>query len=183
MKGQLQALRRDPILVDRAARTFGSFREAFAIRSRIRGHGSLSLYEDRLVFERTGEDPSRIEIPLADIQRIGLGRWHRGQTDFVAVLKITYSGNLVFGVHVHQPERWVSAIEACASGAGAIPTVDARSLHPINFRYSRGLIIGFLLVALLISIALPLFFVWMESRAERDALPGDDAPAPLALPG
>ena len=46
-----------------------------------------------------------VDIPLAEIKSLGMGRWHEPTGTFVPVLKVRYRNNLVFGVHVSHPER------------------------------------------------------------------------------
>ena len=114
MRFQARAINDEPILVDRAASYFGTAGQVFTIRAKIRANGTLTLTEGKLVFDQS-ESNTFIEIPIHDIDQLGMGRWHEGTASFVPVLKITYQGNLVFGVHVANPERWIEAIEGVAS--------------------------------------------------------------------
>ncbi len=168
MRFQARAIKNEPILVDRAASYFGTAGQVFMIRAKIRANGTLTLTDEKLVFEQ-GESGTFIEIPLQDIQRLGMGRWHEGTATFVPVLKITYQGNLVFGVHVAHPERWVEAIEEVAVRQNLPSLTKPRRDPRTVFRLSRILIAGFMIL-LVLSMALPMLFSWMQGNAMSDQL-------------
>jgi uncharacterized protein (DUF1778 family) len=175
MKIHARVLRNDPILVDRAANYFGSPAQMFMIRARIRTNGTLTLTEESLTFEQH-DSGAFLEIPIEEIQQLGMGRWHEGMATFVPVLKIIYRGNLVFGVHVADPDRWIEAIEAVASRR-SLPFLTASERNPQTvFRLSRMVIIGFVLL-LVLSMALPMFFSWMHGQTIRQS----GAPLPQSL--
>jgi methylmalonyl-CoA epimerase len=110
MKLSPRERREEPLLVDRAADYFGSAGRVCVVRPALRTDGSLVLTEDRLIFSEH-ELGTTVEIPLAEIRNIGMGRWHEPTGSFLPVLKITYQENLILGVHVSRPDRWAAAIE------------------------------------------------------------------------
>jgi hypothetical protein len=168
MRFQARAIKNEPILVDRAASYFGTAGQVFMIRAKIRANGTLTLTDEKLVFEQS-DSGTFIEIPLQDIHRLGMGRWHEGTATFVPVLKITYQGNLVFGVHVAHPERWVEAIEEVAVRQNLPSLTEPRRDPRTVFRLSRILIAGFMIL-LILSMALPMLFSWMQNNTMRGQL-------------
>jgi hypothetical protein len=176
MKLPARAFKDEPILVDRAAHYFGIAGRAFALRATIRADGTLTLTEDALIFSR-GAEPD-VEIPIAEIQRLGMGRWHEGTGTFVPVLKITYRGNLILGVQVARPERWIEAIEGLVRShrLPALKGPDRAGFSPL--RHSRIVIIGLLVLGLLFT-ALPAFFAWVQKSTlqEQGAEPPRDLPS------
>jgi len=168
MRFQARAIKDEPILVDRAASYFGTAGQVFTIRAKIRSNGTLTLTEGKLIFDQSGSG-TFIEIPIHDIHRLGMGRWHEGTASFVPVLKITYQGNLVFGVHVAHPERWIEAIEGVATRQD-LPSLTRRRRDPRTiFRLSRLLIAGFVIL-LILTMAIPMLFSWIQNGAMRDQL-------------
>ena len=183
MKHPAETVPNEPILVDRAANYFGTEGAGFHLRSSLRGNGVLTLTEDRLVFDQylTG---TRIEIPLERISRLGVGLWHRFRASGVPVLKITYDQNLVFGVAVAHPERWITAIESLGKRRGRVPLVESRTLPLGTLRRFR-LILGVVLLFLLfLSVLLPLLLSWVHNRSVHEirmdgaALPGGALESP-----
>lgn len=176
MKLTARALKDEPILVDRAAHYFGSAGRVFPIRAAIRADGILTLTGDAIIFSR-GNEPD-VEIPIAEIQRLGMGRWHEGTGTFVPVLKITYRGNLILGVQVSRPERWIEAIEDLVRShrLPALKGPDRAAFSPL--RHSRIVIIGLLVLGLLFA-ALPAFFTWVQRSTvqEQGAEPARDLPS------
>jgi hypothetical protein len=163
MRFQARTITDEPILVDRAASYFGTAGQVFTIRAKIRANGMLTLTEGELIFEQS-ESSASLEIPIDEIHRLGMGRWHEGTASFVPVLKITYQGNLVFGVHVAHPERWIEAIEGVAARQNLPSLTDSRREQRTVFRLSRILIAGFMLL-LILSVALPMLFSRMQNSA------------------
>jgi len=174
MSIQAHPVREEPILSERAASYFDRAGQAFMVRGRIRANGTLTLTESNLVFDR-GDLAGPLEIPVETIQRLGMGRWHEGLGSFVPVLKITYQGNLVFGVHVADPERWIRALEDLARRRN-LPLLEAERRPRLLFRKSRLLLAAFLLLVG-ICMALPALFSWMHATvlSEQAAVPA--APA------
>jgi hypothetical protein len=93
---------------------------------------------------------------------------------------VVYRGNLVLGLALGEPERWVNAIRALT---GHRPATTARPEPPIvsgfeirRFRVVAGLI---LLLIVLMSTALPLFFTWMQSRVNKAPEAGAQSSAVL----
>lgn len=168
MRFQARAIKDEPILVDRAASYFGTAGQVFLIRAKIRANGTLTLTDEKLVFEQS-ESSTFIEIPIQDIHRLGMGRWHEGTATFVPVLKVTYQGNLVFGVHVAHPERWIEAIEGVAVRQNLPPLTRPQRDPQTIFRLSRIIIAGFMIL-LILSTALPMLFSWMQDNAMSDQL-------------
>ena len=167
MKITARALRDDPILVDRAAHYFGTAGQAFLIRATIRADGTLTLTEDALTFS-CGSEPD-LTIPIQEIQRLGMGRWHEGTGTFVPVLKITYRGNLILGVQVSHPERWIEAIEGLVKSRH-LPALKGPERPAFSlFRHSRVFVVALLLLALLFT-ALPAFFAWMQRTTVQEQM-------------
>lgn len=164
------------LLEDRAASCFGIAGQGFLIGSRAGAAGSLVLTEEALVFSY-GEEGSVIDIPVHEIHRLGMGRWHEGTGSFVPVLKITYRSNLILAVQVAHPEKWVEAIENLAMRKHLPPLGKDRPRTITTLRTSRMVIGGILIVALL-STVLPAFFTWMHRSTlrERNA-PSESAPS------
>lgn len=164
------AYRGEPILVDRA-RTFGSFGPG----SRARAHGTLVLTEDALRFHpHDGEGV--VEIPLEAIRHVGIASPPRGGGERIPMLRVTYSGNLLFGAAVERPDRWINAIRALtgrgdAAHLAAPPRVSRKEMR--GFRLFAAVV---LLVAILLGVALPLLFSRLHGRT-----PGEpESPAPQA---
>jgi len=170
MRIQAHPVREEPILSERAASYFDRAGQAFVVRARITTNGTLTLTESTLIFDR-GDLAGPLEIPVETIQRLGMGRWHEGLGSFVPVLKITYQGNLVFGVHVADPNRWVCAIEDLARRRN-LPLMDAQRESRLLFRKSRVLVAAFLLLVG-VCMALPALFSWMHATvlSEQPAAP------------
>lgn len=172
MKLTARALKDEPILVDRAAHYFGTAGQAFLIRATIRADGTLTLTEDALTFSCAPEPD--LVIPVHEIQRLGMGRWHEGTGTFVPVLKITYRGNLILGVQVPHPERWIEAIEGLVTSRH-LPALKGPERPGFSLiRHSRAIVVGILLLAFLVT-ALPAFFAWMQRTTVQEQMepPGE----------
>ena len=162
-----------PILVERAADYFGNAGQVFVIRAQLPANGTLTLTPDRLIFEP--ESPGHaVEIPVAEIRSLGMGRWHEPTGSFVPVLKVRYRQNLIFGVHVSHPERWIEAVESVAAhlqSAGLAPRYPRR--------LSRGLrlLVTAVLILVLFASAFPAFLTRLGPRVSP-RLAGSAATAP-----
>lgn len=174
MRIQAHSIREEPILTERATSYFDRAGQAFMIRARIRTNGTLTLTESTLVFDR-GDLAGPLEIPVESIQRLGMGRWHEGMGSFVPVLKITYLGNLVFGVHVANPDRWIQAIESLARQRH-LPLAESERGPRLLFRRSRVLVAAFLLLVG-VCMALPSLFSWMHATVLSEHAAAPPAPA------
>ena len=164
MKATAQTTPNPPILIERAADYFGNAGQVFVIRAQLPANGTLILTEDRLVFEPE-DTRSVVEIPLGEIRSLGMGRWHEPTGTFVPVLKVRYRRNLVFGVHVSHPERWIEAVESLAvrhhySGL--------RTATPPN-RLPRGLrlLVAAVLILVLMASAFPAFLTRLGPRVSH----------------
>jgi hypothetical protein len=154
-----RALQDDALLSDRAASYFGGAGQTFLVRAKLRASGTLTLTEDRLTYEPDASQ-GRVEIPIETMCRIGMGSWHEGSGSYVPVLKITHRKNLVFGVQVAHPERWIEAIEGVAA-RHHIEIAPMPDFTPsLVFRRPRILVALFLLLVLIVS-AVPQFFMWV----------------------
>jgi len=172
MNDQAKPLDNEPILQDRGANYFGTEGAGFNLRAHLRGNGVLALFADRLVFSQylTG---THIEIPLHEISRLSVGLWHQFSTKGAPVLKVTYRGNLVFGVVVSDPERWIETIDGISGRSGHRPVVERRSV-PINEVRSFRLIAALILVvALLLTVVLPLFLSWVHRQGVQEVEVGE----------
>jgi len=174
MSIQAHPVREEPILVERAASYFDRAGQSLMIRSRIRANGTLSLTETALIFDR-GDLAGPIEIPVDAIQHLGMGRWHEGMGSFVPVLKITYHRNLVFGVHVANPDTWIQAIESLAQRRN-LPLLESDRGPRLLFRKSQLLLAAFLLLVG-IAMALPALFSWMHATVLSEQSAAPEAPA------
>jgi hypothetical protein len=166
MKIPARVLKDEPILIDRAAHCFGTGGQAFMVRARIRAKGILTLTEETLTFTPGGHDRD-IEIPVHEIQRLGMGRWHEGTANFIPVLKITYRSNLILGVQVAHPERWIEAIEGLIARRNlpALKGPERVGFSPL--RHSRVVLVVLLVLALL-ATALPAFLTWVHKTSIRN---------------
>jgi hypothetical protein len=176
MKASMQPHPEAPILVEPAANYFGSAGRVFVVRAQLPASGMLTLTGDRLIFEQ--ENLRAVEIPLAEIHSLGMGRWHEPTGTFVPVLKVGYRKNLVFGVHVPRPERWIEAIEELAHRN------HLSALQPLpltSHRFPRGLrlLVAAVLILVLAASTLPAFLTRLGPRASH-RLAGAPASAPLA---
>lgn len=161
----------EAILADDAASYFGPAGRVFVIRGALPPQGRLHLTEETLHYLDAAGGCR--EIPLSGICGIGMGRWHEPSGSFLPVLKIVYDGNLVFGVHVAHPERWMAAFETLAAG-GRMPGLDRGRNRPRRAaRRSIRLLVAALLVAVLVLGALPQALSRLAQRS----------PARLAGPG
>ena len=151
MRIHARAVKDEPILVDRAANYFGTAGQVFSIRAKIRSNGTLTLTDAKLTFEQNDSDVY-IEIPTREILRLGMGQWHEGLATFIPVLKITYSGNLVFGVHVAHPERWIEAIEEAAARRDLPSLIRPERNRQAIAKLARIVIVGFITL-LIVSLA------------------------------
>jgi hypothetical protein len=177
MNDQAESVSSEPILKDRGANYFGTEGAGFNLRAHLRGNGTLALYADRLVFDQylTG---THIEIPLHEISRLSVGLWHQLATKGVPVLKVTYRGNLVFGVAVAHPERWIEAMENQSRQRGHQPLVEHRNVSLREIRGFRVVAALILILALLLTVALPLFLSWVNRQGVREVEVGESwAPA------
>jgi hypothetical protein len=167
MKNHAEPLGGAPILQDRGANYFGTEGAGFSLRAHLRGNGVLTLFDDRLVFDQylTG---THIEFPLEEISRLGVGLWHQFKSAGVPVLKVTYRGNLVFGVAVAHPERWIDAIETLSSGRGHVPVVEERSVPAPVLRRFRVMAALILVLVLLLTVVLPLLLSWVHRQGVRE---------------
>ena len=174
MKASAQTPSSAPILVERAADYFGNAGQVFVIRAQLPANGILILTEDRLLFEPE-DTRSVVEIPLAEIKSLGMGRWHEPTGTFVPVLKIRYRRNLVFGVHVSHPERWIEAVEALA----VRNNYSALSTGAPAHRLPRGLrlLVAAVLILVILASALPAFLTRLGPRVSH-RLAGTAASAP-----
>ena len=155
MKTPARKLATEPILIDRNALAFGTWGKGG-------GAGMLILTEQAVVFDQSG---SHLEIPVDSIDRLGVGLWHGLQTRGVPVLKITYAGNLVFGVAVAHPESWIRAIEQLTARSQRQPAVDRRYVPKSEVRRFRFVTGAFLVLVLVLTVALPLLFSWMSAKS------------------
>ncbi len=175
MKATLETTSNPPILVERAADYFGNAGQVFVIRAQLPANGTLILTEDRLVFEPEN-NRSVVEIPLAEIRSLGMGRWHEPTGTFVPVLKVRYRSNLVFGVHVSHPERWIEAVESLAERnhyhtLRAVPP-------PHRLPRSLRLLVAAMLILVILASAFPAFLTRFGPRvSHRLAGAGASAPA------
>lgn len=176
MKLTARVLKDEPILVDRAAHYFGTAGQAFLIRATIRADGTLTLTEEALTF--SCEPAPDIVIPVHEIQRLGMGRWHEGTGTFVPVLKITYRGNLILGVQVAHPERWIEAIEGLVTSR-RLPALKGPERPVFSMvRHTRIFVAGILLLAFFFT-ALPAFFAWVQKTTIQEQ---EQADPPQNLP-
>lgn len=155
MRIHARAIKDEPILVDRAANYFGASGQVFSIRAKIRSNGILTLTDTKLIFEQSDSD-AYFEIPIREISRLGMGRWHEGLATFIPVLKVTYQGNLVFGVHVANPERWIEAIEAAAARQNLPSLLGPEKPARVRTKPARIVIVGavaMVIVSLVLLIA------------------------------
>jgi len=174
MKASAEHSSNGPILVERAADYFGNAGQVFVIRAQLPANGTLILTEDRLVFEPQ-DARSTVEIPLIEIKSLGMGRWHEPTGTFVPVLKVRYRRNLVFGVHVSHPERWIEAVELLAA-RNHYPGLRAEA--PTH-RLPRGLrlLVAAVLILVILASALPAFLTRLGPRMSH-RLTGTAASAP-----
>ena len=159
MRNPARAVKDGSILADRAASYFGGAGRTFLLRAQLRASGTLTLTDDRLTYE--ADSPAeRVEIPITDVCRLGMGRWHEGTGSYVPVLKVTYRKNLVFGVQVSRPERWLEAIEQVAARHHVTIASMPDPSPSLVFRRPRLLVALFLLLVLIVS-AVPQLFLWV----------------------
>ncbi len=173
MKNQARPLSGEPILQDRRANYFGTEGAGFNLRAHLRGNGVLALFEDRLVFDQY-LTKTHIEIPLEEISRLSVGLWHLLKSQGVPVLKVTYRGNLVFGVAVSHPERWIETIESLSGRRGHSPIIEKRSIPVREIRGFRVVAAVILIVALLLMVVLPLFLGWVHRQGVREVTVGEN---------
>ena len=165
-----------PILVERAADYFGNAGQVFVIRAKLPVNGTLTLTPDRLIFEP--ESPGHaVEIPVSEIRSLGMGRWHEPTGSFVPVLKVRYRQNVIFGVHVSHPERWIEAVESVAARLHS----SELALPSYPRRLSRGLrlLVTAVLILVLFASAFPAFLTRLGPRVSP-RLTGSAATAPSA---
>jgi len=174
MKATVQTPSAAPILIERAADYFGNAGQVFVIRAQLPTNGTLTLTEDHLVFEPEDARPT-VEIPLMEIKSLGMGRWHEPTGTFVPVLKIRYRRNLVFGVHVSHPERWIEAVESLA----ALKHYSGLRTTRVPHRLPRGLrlLVAAVLILVIMASALPAFLTRLGPRVSH-RLTGTAASAP-----
>jgi hypothetical protein len=176
MKASVRTPSSVPILVERAADYFGNAGQVFVIRAQLPANGTLTLTEDRLVFEP--EDArTTVEIPLAEIRSLGMGRWHEPTGTFVPVLKVRYRHNLVFGVHVSHPERWIEAVESLAT-RNHYPELRAAGASPHRLPRGLRLLVALVLILVIVASALPAFLTRLGPRVPHH-LAGSTASAPV----
>ena len=174
MKATAQTPSSAPILVERAADYFGNAGQVFVIRAQLPANGTLILTEDRLVFEPQ-DARSVVEIPLVEIKSLGMGRWHEPTGTFVPVLKVRYRSNLVFGVHVSHPERWIEAVELVAA-RNHYPALRAAA-PPHRLPRGLRLLVAAVLILVILASALPAFLTRLGPRVSH-RLAGTAASAP-----
>ena len=165
-----------PILVERAADYFGNAGQVFVIRAQLPANGTLTLTRDRLIFEPESRAHA-VEIPVTEIRSLGMGRWHEPSGSFVPVLKVRYRRNLIFGVHVSHPERWIEAVESVAAELQS----SELALPRYPRRLSRGLrlLVAAVLILVLFASAFPAFLTRLGPRVSP-RLAGSAASAPVA---
>lgn len=146
-----------PVLVERA-RTFGGF------GPRGSRPGMLALTPERLMFT-PADGGAVVEIPLDAVDRAVSGFSYGGPAEGRTVLKITYRKNLLFGVAVERPDRWVNAIETFSRERGHRPAVERAAIGREDSRRFRVVAVLMVLLVLLLGILLPLFFSWTRARA------------------
>ena len=139
---------------------------------RSRRTGTLRLFDDSLVFAPNGGG-SATRIPLAQISCLGASVHRVGLPPGQPVLRVTYLGNLVYGVGVDQPTTWINAIEALERNRGRRrPRVEGRDEprrpDPRTFRWLAGM---FLAVVLVMSVIVPLFLSFIHARENEPARP------------
>src|SRR5262245_1913053 len=155
---------RVPILIERAADYFGNAGQVFVIRAQLPANGTLILTEDRLVFEP--EDArTLVEIPLEEIRSLGMGRWHEPTGPFVPVLKVRYRSNLVFGVHVSHPERWIEAVESLAARNHYSGLRVGQPTHRLP--RALRLLVAAVLILIILASALPAFLTRLGPRVSH----------------
>ncbi len=169
MKSEAEVLGSEPLLTDRSAHTFGTDGERFNVRS----NGVLTLTGDRLLFEHalTGV---RVEIPVAEIESVSLGVWHRRPRRPENLLRILYRGNLLFAVAVARPQAWLNAIEHLTLPPDRRTPVVRRAPVHREIPRVRLIVVLVLLFVALLTVVLPLFFTWMHTRTVREV--GGEAP-------
>jgi hypothetical protein len=137
---------------------------------RSRRTGTLCLFEESLVFSPAdGSAPTA--IPLGQISCLGASVHRVGMPPGQPVLRVTYLGNLVYGVGVDRPGTWINAIEALERHRGGRrPRVEgrgeARRPDPRTFRWLAGM---FLAVVLVMSVIVPLFLSFIQARQNEPA--------------
>ena len=167
MKQNAQTIKTEPILVDRGANYFGTAGAGFHLKANLRGNGCLALTEEALTFDPYGTG-GRIEIPVAEIEELGVGLWHRMKTRGVPVLKVTHHRNLVFGVVVADPTAWIDAIHLLTAGRSR---VQRRRVPREEIRRFRLIVTAFLVLILFLTVVLPLLYTWVSSQALREVAP------------
>jgi hypothetical protein len=168
MKTTAGALHPEPILVD-DAHSFG----VGVWEPGKRGKGVLYLTGEALIFVPAGRGTA-LEIPLGEITGLGTAA-RNGAPAARNVLRITYSGNLVLGLAVEEPQRWVNAIDALTRGRGQKTILDKPLVTRLEMHRFRVVVAMILLLLVLVSTALPLFFTWINARV-------NDAPGPAFSP-
>jgi hypothetical protein len=178
MKERARTPSPEPILQDGAASSFGIEGAGLSVKSFRRGNGTLTLTGDALIF-----DPhvpgARIEVPLDTIERLTVGYWHQYRSSVAPVLKVTYRRNLVLGIVVNRPERWINAIRALRDREGQAVRVDPYTSSRTESRHIRILLSGLILFLFLVGVILPVFFSRVRHETLRNAVP---RPEPQALP-
>ncbi len=166
MRGQAADIKSVPILVDRRASTFGSLGAALRLRPGFRETGVLTLYEDRLVYEPAAGE--RVAIAMEEVERLGVGLWQGIRTRGVPVLKITYRKNLMFGVVVARPDRWINAVDTLTAGRPRPPSIDQRAVPRNEVRTFRVAVASILLLVILLGVVLPILFTRFHDRTVRE---------------
>jgi len=132
-----------------------------------RGRGTLTLGDAALVFE-PAEGGKRLEIALNEISEIGV----TVRPPQSRVLVVTYRKNLVLGLTLEDPETWANAIQVLTGIKCQSPAAGAAQLTRFEVRRFRLAVALILLVVVVLSTAVPVFFTWMHDRVS----PSEDPP-------
>ncbi|NNF07925.1 MAG: hypothetical protein HKN21_14270 [Candidatus Eisenbacteria bacterium] len=152
----------NPVILEAEAHSFG----VGVWEPGKRGKGKLTLSTETLRFVPERGNP--VEILLGDIDTLSQTSRHSPRAN--SVLRVTYQGNLVLGLTVEDAETWINAIQALSGPKMEKPQPKP---NPVASRFEIQrfrLVVGmFLLLIVLMSTALPLFFTWMQARVNTPA--------------
>ena len=129
--------------------------------------GTLTLTSDGLSFA-----PDRgevLQVPLEEIEWVDEGPRRPFPSPGARTLRITYAQNIVFAVHVEDPQQWMEAINTLSPQEVLQPPIDpVTGKEPRSFRV---IIVLMLLLVILATVAVPLFLSWTQTRQNQPLEP------------